>query len=237
MEQRLIEKSDLVVVSAGKLLESKRVHNPRTHLITHGVDIEHFRKACLPETVIPEDIARIKGPIIGFFGLIADWVDLEAIRAIASSRPEWSFVLIGEVRTEISKLQALSNVHFLGRKPYALLPAYCKAFDVAILPFVWNELTLAANPLKMREYLAAGLPLISTPLPEVLRLRHVLYTARAADEYIAHIERLIASGRTGPALSISREMDTESWDAKVEELSSLMAQPEGAERSLSAVGQ
>ena len=237
MEQRLIEKSDLVVVSAGKLLESKRVHNPNTHLITHGVDIDHFRKACLSSTSVPDDIARIKGPIIGFFGLIADWVDLEVIREMAAARPEWSFVMIGEVRTDITKLQSLSNVHFLGRKPYQALPAYCKAFDVAILPFVWNELTLAANPLKMREYLAAGLPLISTPLPEVLRLRHVLHTARTAEEYMTHIERLLATGKTGPSMSISREMDAESWDAKVEELSSLMKQPEGAERSLSAVGQ
>ena len=236
MEQRLIEKSDFVVVSAGKLLESKRVHNPNTHLITHGVDIDHFRKACFAETIVPDDIARIKGPVIGFFGLIADWVDLEVIRAVAVARPEWSFVMIGEVRTDISKLQALKNVHFLGRKPYESLPCYCKAFDVAILPFVWNELTLAANPLKMREYLAAGLPLISTPLPEVLRLRHVLHTARTADEYIGHIQRLFASGRIGPSLAISREMDSESWDAKVEELSSLMVQPKGAECSLSAVG-
>jgi glycosyltransferase involved in cell wall biosynthesis len=224
MEQRLIEKSNLVIVSAGKLMESKQDHNPNTHLITHGVDVAHFRKACLPETVVPADIASIKGPIVGFFGLIADWVDLEVIRAMAVARPQWSFVLIGEVRTDISRLKELPNVHFLGRRPYATLPAYCKAFDVAVLPFVWNELTLAANPLKMREYLAAGLPLISTPLPEVMRLKHLVRMARTPDEYLAHIEQLIAAGKIGPDIAISRRMDTESWDQKVEDLSVLIQQ-------------
>ena len=235
MEQRLIEKSDLVVVSAGKLLESKRLHNSNTHLITHGVDIEHFRKACVAGTPVPGDIASIKGPVIGFFGLIADWVDLEVVRALAEARPEWSFAMIGEVRTDITNLKPLGNVHFLGRKPYASLPGYCKAFDVAILPFVWNELTLAANPLKMREYLAAGLPLISTPLPEVMRLRHIVNMARTSDEYLEHIERLLATGRTGPDLAVSRAMDKESWDHKIDELSDLIAQPAGAEHSLTAV--
>lgn len=222
MEQTLIKKANMVVVSAGKLLESKSPMNRNTHLITHGVDVEHFRKACLPETEVPEDIVGIKGPVIGFFGLIADWVDLEVIRSIAAARPQWSFVMIGDVRTDVSALKALSNVHFLGRKTYASLPGYCKAFDAAILPFVWNELTMAANPLKMREYIAAGLPVVSTPLPEVMRLKHVLQTARTPDEYLAHLDRLIASGRTGPRMEISRAMDVESWDRKVDDLSALI---------------
>ena len=237
MEQRLIEKSDLVVVSAGKLMESKQGHNPNTHLITHGVDVAHFRKACFPETVVPADIAHIKGPIVGFFGLIADWVDLEVIRAMAVARPQWSFVLIGEVRTDISRLKEMPNVHFPGRRPYATLPAYCKAFDVAVLPFVWNELTLAANPLKMREYLAAGLPLISTPLPEVMRLKHLVRMARTPDEYLAHIEQLIVSGKTGPDIAISRQMDTESWDQKVEDLSVLIEKTYDAPVRAAAVTQ
>jgi glycosyltransferase involved in cell wall biosynthesis len=222
MERRLIEKSDLVVVSAGPLMETKLQYNRNTHLITHGVDIDHFRKACLQETVVPADCAGIQGPVIGFFGLLADWVDLEVVRALALARPQWSFVLIGEIRTDISHLKNFPNVHFLGRRPYQTLPAYCKAFDVAILPFVWNELTLAANPLKMREYLAAGLPLISTPLPEVVRLKHLVLMARTSDEYLAHIEKLIATGRTGPDLTLSHQMDSESWDQKVEELSELI---------------
>jgi glycosyltransferase involved in cell wall biosynthesis len=222
MEQRLIEKSGLVVVSADRLFQSKRRHNRNTHLITHGVDVAHFRKACLPETMVPADCAEIRGPIIGFFGLIADWVDLELVRSLAAARPQWSFVMIGEVRTDTSGLRDLPNVHLLGRRSYQALPGYCRAFDVAILPFVWNELTLAANPLKMREYLAAGLPLVATPLPEVQRLKHLVHLARTPEDYLAHIDRLIGTGRIGPDLAASRQMDSESWDRKVEELSLLI---------------
>ncbi|MGD1096490.1 MAG: glycosyltransferase [Bryobacteraceae bacterium] len=163
MERRLIEKSDLVVVSASRLHESKRAYNANTVLITDGVDVGHFRKACLAETAILEDCPRPPGPLIGCFGLIEDWVDLELIRHLALARPGWSFVLIGEVRTDTSCVRELPNVHLLGRRTYQSLPGYCKAFDIAILPFVVNELTLAANPLKLREYLAAGLPVVATP--------------------------------------------------------------------------
>ncbi len=93
MERGLMERADLVVVSADRLLETKRRHNPNTFLITHGVDVEHFRKACLAETEVPSDCPASHGPVIGFFGLIADWVDLEVIRHLAAARPHWSFVI------------------------------------------------------------------------------------------------------------------------------------------------
>jgi len=160
MERRLLTRADAVIVSSAKLYESKRAYNPNTFLVRHGVDLEHFRKACLDTTREPEECRRLRRPIIGFFGLIADWVDLQTIRHIALARAQWSFVLIGKVQTDTSPLRGLPNVHLLGRRDYESLPAYCKAFDVAILPFIVNELTVAANPLKLREYLAAGLPVV-----------------------------------------------------------------------------
>jgi glycosyltransferase involved in cell wall biosynthesis len=222
MERRLIEKSDLVIVSAERLHATKRIHNANTFLITHGVDVAHFQKACLAETTPPPDIAALPKPVIGFFGLIADWVDLETVRHLAAARPEWSFVLIGEVRTDTSALEKLSNVHLTGRRPYDSLPAYSKAFDVAILPFVRNELTLAANPLKLREYLAAGLPVVATPLPEVQRLGELVRTAATPEEFLSAIESYLAEGRRGPDPVISRTMETESWDGKVEDLSRMI---------------
>ena len=126
MERRLMEKSDLVIVSSSRLYETKRRYNPNTFLVTHGVDVAHFRNACLPATAAPEDCPELRHPVIGFFGLIADWVDLEIIRYLAASRPEWSFLLIGEVQTDISVLRELPNVHLLGRRNYQSLPAYCK---------------------------------------------------------------------------------------------------------------
>jgi glycosyltransferase involved in cell wall biosynthesis len=223
MERILIEKSDLVIVSSSRLYETKRRYNPNTYLVTHGVDVAHFRKACLPATAAPEDCPELRHPVIGFFGLIADWVDLEIIRFLAASRPDWSFLLIGEVHTDISVLRGMANVRLLGRRSYQSLPAYCKLFDVAILPFVVNELTLAANPLKLREYLAAGLPVVATPLPEVAKLNGLVRTARTQEGFLDQIEAFLIEGKRGPNLEVSRLMEPESWDEKVEELSNIIA--------------
>ena len=227
MERSLMEKADMVVVSSSRLYETKHRYNPNTFLVTHGVDVAHFRNACLPTLAPPADCAELHAPVIGFFGLIADWVDLEVVRYLASARPQWSFLLIGEVHTDASALRGLSNVHLLGRRSYESLPAYCKAFDVAILPFVVNELTVAANPLKLREYLAAGLPVVATPLPEVLKLSALVRMARTPEEFLNEIETLLSEGKTGPDPAVSALMERESWDQKVEELSTIVTGLDG----------
>jgi glycosyltransferase involved in cell wall biosynthesis len=226
LEQQLMEKSHCVIVSSDLLMNNKRRHNRNTFLVTHGVDVEHFRKACVPATVIPDDIRSLKTPIIGFFGLIADWVDLDLIRFLAASRPEWTFVLIGKAATSLAPVEGLSNVHLLGQRPYVSLPGYAKAFDIALLPFIVNDLTLAANPLKLREYLAAGLPVVSSALPEAEKLKDILHIGRNQAHFLELIQKIIVSGKTGPQMSISQHMDAESWDAKVEELSRIVMQIE-----------
>jgi glycosyltransferase involved in cell wall biosynthesis len=219
LERRLIEKSNCVIVSSGRLLASKQKLNSKTFLVTHGVDVAHFRKACDASTTVPDDVKALKRPIIGFFGLIADWVDLELIRFLADSRPDWSFVLLGKHVTDVRILEGASNLHMLGPKPYTMLPNYAKAFDAAILPFVVNDLTLAANPLKLREYLAAGLPVVSSAIPEAERLQHVLRIGRSKADFLDQLQAIVKSGSTGPQISISKQMDNESWDEKVEQLS------------------
>jgi glycosyltransferase involved in cell wall biosynthesis len=195
------------------------VHNPNTFLVTHGVDIAHFRKACDAELAIPAEMAALDRPVIGFFGLIADWVDLELIRYLAISRPKWNFVLIGKITTDIKIFERVNNIHLLGQKTYQQLPMYAKGFDVAILPFAINELTLAANPLKLREYVAAGLPVVSSAIPEAEKLSNVLRIGRDKADFLNQIQKILDSGITGPQLSISKQMDNESWDDKVEQLS------------------
>jgi glycosyltransferase involved in cell wall biosynthesis len=126
------------------------------------------------------------------------------------------------VVSSLKSLEGLRNVHLLGQKPYQSLPAYAKGFDVGILPFVVNELTLAANPLKLREYLAAGLPVVSSAIPEAEKLKHILHIGNNQAHFLEQIQGLIDSGKTGPQLSISFQMDSESWDAKVEQLSEVL---------------
>jgi glycosyltransferase involved in cell wall biosynthesis len=222
LERHLIEKSNCVIVCSDRLLENKRRYNDKTFLVTHGVDVEHFRKACDPTTPIAHEIQSIKKPIVGFFGLIADWVDLGLIRFLADSRPDWNFVLLGKVTTDTKIVEGVSNVHLLGSKPYQQLPGYAKGFDVAILPFAVNELTLNSNPLKLREYLAAGLPVVSTAIPEAAKLEGALRVGKNREEFLEHMDSIIRSGNTGPQRSISLQMERESWDHKVEELSRIV---------------
>jgi glycosyltransferase involved in cell wall biosynthesis len=233
MEQRLIDKSDAVIVSAERLGQKAQSRGVESFLITHGVDVAHFRKACDPLTVIPADIVDLPKPVVGFVGLIEDWVDLRLIRFLAQARPAWSFVLIGKMVTSDAPVRDLPNIHVLGRKEYQELPGYCKAFDVALLPFVINELTLAANPLKLREYLAAGLPVVASAIPEAERLDGLLSIAHSDAEFLQKIDDLLATDADDvPAARrrISASMDTETWDRKVEDISRIIENIEKVER-------
>ncbi len=218
LEEVLLRKADLVITSAERLRESKVKVNPQTVLVRHGVDYGHFVKACDPATVVPEDIAPLPKPVIGFFGLIADWVDLEALEACARAHPEGTVVLLGKVAPDVdaSKLAALPNVKFLGRKAYAELPGYCKAFDVAVNPFRVNELTLNSNPLKVREYLAAGLPVVSSPIPEVEKVG-LCRIAATPEDFVRGVDEALKQG-AGPSMERAKRIFHESWDARVDEI-------------------
>lgn len=215
LEAGLLKRADLVIVSADLLYQSKAPFNPHTVIVRHGVDYSHFRRALDPETIVPAEIATLPRPIIGFHGLIADWVDLDLMEDVARHFSGGSVVMIGKATTATSAVERLPNVHMLGRKPYADLPAYCKGFDVALNPFRISRLTLNANPLKVREYLAAGLQVVSTAIPEV----EVLVQCRIGrdrDEFIKEIESALAD--PGPNKARSEAIRAESWDARVDEI-------------------
>lgn len=218
LEMHLLKKADLVITSAERLRENKSRTNPNTVLVRHGVDYGHFVKACDPATVVPEDIAALPRPIIGFFGLVADWVDQDALMACAKAHPEGTVVVMGKVApdVDVSALAALPNVKFLGRKRYEDLPAYCKAFDVAVNPFRVNELTLNANPLKVREYLAAGLPVVSSAIPEVEKVG-LCKIARTSEEFVQKVDECLAEG-AGPSQERAQRIFHESWDSRVDDI-------------------
>jgi glycosyltransferase involved in cell wall biosynthesis len=215
LEERLLRRADLVIVSADKLYQSKAPFNSNTVMVRHGVDYTHFRRALDAETVVPEEIARLPRPIIGFHGLIADWVDLDLMAEVAKHFSHGSVVMIGKATTDTTALKNLPNVHLIGRKPYAELPAYCKGFDVAVNPFRINELTLNANPLKVREYLAAGLQVVSTAIPEVEVLGQCRI-GRDKEEFIGEIEAALQD--PGPSAARSESIRAESWEARVDEI-------------------
>ncbi|PQP33882.1 glycosyltransferase family 1 protein, partial [Desulfobacteraceae bacterium SEEP-SAG9] len=112
---------------------------------------------------------NIDGPLIGFFGLLNSWIDFDLIYNIALEHPEWNLILIGPSQLSIDILPKRKNIHYLGPIDYEELPNYARCFDVALIPFKINELTVSVNPLKLMEYFSLGLPVVSTPLPEVVK--------------------------------------------------------------------
>mgnify|MGYP001374158382 CR=1 FL=1 len=218
-ERRLCEKADIVFTTSSALYVAKSEWCRRCETVTHGVDFEHFALAMDETAATPADIADIPGPILGFWGLIQDWFDVDLVAAAAHARADWSFVLIGEAATDVSALRRLPNVHLLGRRPYESLPAYGRSFDVGLIPFRVNDLTHAVNPIKLREYLSAGLPVVSTPMPEVEVYREWVEIANGPEAFVAACEKALV--RITPADRAARRerMKSETWPAKVETLS------------------
>jgi glycosyltransferase involved in cell wall biosynthesis len=218
MERALCERADVVFTTARTLWERKRPLNPETHLALHGVDHAHFAAALDERTPPAQDLAGGGGPVIGFFGLVHDWIDISLLAHVARQRPHWTVAVIGKANVDLSSLAALPNVKLLGRRPYEELPRYCKAFSVGVMPFVLNQLTENVNPIKMREYLSAGLPVVSTDLPEVRGFSRHCRVAHTPDEFLAACDAAVAEDTPELRRQRSAEMASESWEAKVNEL-------------------
>ena len=169
--------------------------------------------------------------MVGYFGLIDDWLDVSLIGRVAALRPEWSFVLIGGIKCDVTQLRKQSNVLFTGRVDQSMLPGFCRAFDVAVIPFVMNELTRNANPIKLREYLAAGLGVVSTPLPEVRGYEPYVLTADSPETFAAACEQVLASNSPDRSRARAEAVAHEHWDGRIEKISALV---EGVCRSNAA---
>jgi len=220
MEKTLCERADLVFATAKSLLDSKAPFNSRTYLAPHGVDYELFSKALAADCPIATELADVAKPIIGFFGLIHEWIDLELIQYLAEKKPDWNIAIVGKSIIDISSLSKHKNIILIGPKPYLELPQYCKAFNVGIIPFAVNELTVHVNPIKLREYLCAGLPVVSTNLPEVVLYKDMCTIADSFAEFLDGIEREIALDSPELQKQRSDKMKSETWEAKVSEIES-----------------
>ncbi|HEX5443477.1 MAG TPA: glycosyltransferase [Pirellulales bacterium] len=220
LERQLIGRADVVFVASEALYNAKRPHNPRTFLVRHGVDFQHFRNALAQETIVPAEIAGLPRPIIGYFGLMTpEWVDTRLLARIAERFANGSLVLLGKVKMDLGSIAKLPNVHILGRQPYETLPAYCKGFDAGIIPFPINDLTLHSNPLKAREYLAAGLPVVSTAIPEVNALDQCR-VAHDHDEFLRELELALVDHTSRDERSA--RLSSESWAGRLAQMDEII---------------
>ena len=207
-EQRLLKLCHSVFVTSETLKDKCLAINSNTHYFPNVVDIEHFGKAYLDKD-IPIDLASIPIPRIGYIGALSDFkVDFSLIFEVASNRPDWHWVLIGDEREGqnsplVKKLRTLSNVHLLGRREYEELPGYLRGIDVGTLPTLLNHYTRAMFPMKYFEYLAAGVPVVSTSLEFTNQHKGGICIAAGPEQFVKAIESQLANGRFAESESIS----------------------------------
>ena len=214
LERELLEKVDVTFTTSLALAEKKRVHCPATHLAPHGVDYAKFATALDDNLAVPDDLSKLPGKKIGFFGTLRDFLDYDLIAHVAKARPDWSIALIGQELCNIGPLKGLPNVHLLGQKKHDQLPAYCKGFDVGLIPYRIDNDVKFINPLKLREYLSAGLPVVSTDMPEVQPYAHLCHIAQTGDQMVAAIERALGEGSPAQRAARCESMKSETWQAR-----------------------
>ena len=215
MERELIEKADLIVATSEELQKTKQKDSIPTHLLPHGVDISHFGKT---RTLEPAPLIKnLKKPVIGYFGLFDERADSDLIDYMARNRPEWTFAFIGPKKVGTENLSKDKNVFFFPPVPYQELPRYLAGIDVFIIPYKLDELTKYINPLKLKECLAVGKPVVSTPLPEVLKLKEAVGIAYTREEFLTQISEALSKPFNQTAAD--KVLEGEDWSFKAEEIS------------------
>ena len=214
LEIELAQKADVIVATSDKLVE--KFPSNKTNMIPHGVDTQLFYQQSIKANDLPTG-----KPVAGFYGSIADWIDIKLLAEIATLMPEWNFVLIGAIHTDVSRLESFDNVHFLGQKNHDELPCYSQHWQVSLLPFVLNEQIIASNPLKLREYMAAGSPIVSIDFPQLHQYQEHVYVADGAAQF-AQAMRDALNDTLSQREARQHKVATESWQSVTDKIDSLI---------------
>lgn len=226
-EQQLLLKADLVFTGGFSLFEAKKQSHPNIHPFPSSIDKAHFQAArnLLPE---PPDQASIRGVKLGFYGVIDERFDQELIREIAEKRPDWDFILIGPVvKIDPAELPRADNIHYMGAKSYAELPSYLSGWDVALLPFLLNESTRFISPTKTPEYLAAGRPVVSSAIRDVVspyEKMGLVSIGHDTDSFISAIEYELGNrGNQAWLAAVDQYLADKSWQHTFASMQRLMS--------------
>ncbi|MDF1730782.1 MAG: glycosyltransferase [Minwuia sp.] len=217
MERELADRADLIIAASSTL--AAKFPQVKTVILPHGCDLERFGTPVPRAPDLPSD-----RPVAGFYGSLADWLDYDLLRDAAVGCPEWDFVFIGNVSTDLrklSRLTALPNVRLMGPRPHEALPSYVQHWQASLLPFVDNAQIRACNPLKLREYLAAGTPVVATAFPALSPYRDHVRTVATASELTVALKAALSDLPPTRAARQASVAD-ESWDARAQDLKRLI---------------
>lgn len=223
LEAELLSKMDMVIATSKELVIRKSQMHNAVHYLPHGVNFQHLSRAAISSWKIPEDIKLLSGPLVGYIGLIGEHLDFNLLEYTAEQLPDVSVVMIGPIQDGISSLPRKKNILYLGQKPYSELPGYLAAFDVCLLPWNQGERNRYANPTKLREYLAAGCPVVSSPHAEISGVSDDVYVGLGPDGFVSEIRRLLRDGAKHSRVELSRTMKAHDWQLRAEQALDLIA--------------
>lgn len=216
MDEAMTRQAGLIFAVSRHLEEKKRAVNPQTVYSPHGVDVDLFLRSSDTATVPASRVAKLTAPVIGYFGVFDARMDLDLLRYLVSARPQWTFLLIGRVAVDMGDLAARPNLVTVGAVPYEQLPRYARVFDVCLMPYRQGDFAQAANPLKLREYLATGKPVVSTPMPELGPLLEHVRLAETHQQFLAQLDAAVADRDVEARARRLSAVAQMSWPARVE---------------------
>lgn len=227
-EKRILQRADLTFVTSKALYNYCSTYNKNTCFFPFGVDMRKFEKVRLSKTERPNELRNINRPIIGYIGGIHKWIDQDFVKTICQGLPDFAFVFIGPIQTNISLLTNISNILFLGSREHRELPYFIKFFSAAIIPYVVTEYTKNVYPTKLNEYLAMGKPVISTCLPEIAlynqKYENTIYTALTPQEFSSSITQALSQNNGYLEKKRIDAAQENSWQNRIEQMSTMIEQ-------------
>ncbi len=226
-EKKLVDKADAVFAVSDHLLKTRISPKGETHFAPQGVQTHHFKKTEL----LNEKVRNIGRPVIGFFGLISEWIDLDLIYDCAIAYPGYNFVMIGKSLRDLNRFNDCRNFTYLGGVDYSVLPEYASVFDVGIIPFELNDITIPTNPLKLLEYFSLGIPVVSTNLPEAKKFGDLCFVAKDNKEFVNLLPEAVKDNSAERnKLRIAKAAEF-SWESVAEKVFDTVLRIEAAKKS------
>jgi glycosyltransferase involved in cell wall biosynthesis len=225
-EAELLARADVVFTGGRRMWESKSRHNPNCHFYGCGVDVPHFSKARSAATAIPDDIAALPKPVLGYFGVVDERIDYDLLAQLAAANPTGSIVMVGPTaKVDPAALPRAKNLHWLGGRDYGELPAYCKGFDACLMPFALNAATEYINPTKALEYMAAGRPIVSSAIYDVVKnFGSVVHVANSHAEFLELCHKAVTRADASRIQEGLEMASANSWESIVEKMEGHIAE-------------